>query len=137
MKTVILNRRSNQPGEFSFIPVRVHQRGSQESYLSPSNHFPARRARLTNASTIMFKAEITVTLRPSILDPQGKAANHALGELGFDSVRQVRIGKFVEMEIEAEDATAAERIARDAGDKLLANPVMEDFHVVIHELTSA
>ncbi len=85
----------------------------------------------------MFKAEITVTLRPSILDPQGKAAHHALDELGFEGVRQVRIGKFVEMEIEAATAEEAERVAREAGDKLLANPVMEDFEVVIHELTSA
>lgn len=85
----------------------------------------------------MFKAEITVTLRPSILDPQGKASHHALGELGFESVHQVRIGKFIELEIEAKDAADADRIAREAADKLLANPVMEDFHVVIHELTSA
>lgn len=85
----------------------------------------------------MYKAEITVTLRPSILDPQGKAAHHALGELGFEGVRQVRIGKFIELEIEADSAAEAERVAREAGDKLLANPVMEDFHVTIHELTSA
>ncbi|MGB0650577.1 MAG: phosphoribosylformylglycinamidine synthase subunit PurS [Rhodothermales bacterium] len=85
----------------------------------------------------MFKAEITVTLRPSILDPQGKAAHHALGELGFEGVHQVRIGKFVQMEIEAGSLAEAERIAREAGDKLLANPVMEDFEVVVSELTSA
>ena len=45
----------------------------------------------------MFKANITITLRSSILDPQGKASHHALGELGFGSVQSVRIGKFVEM----------------------------------------
>lgn len=90
-----------------------------------------------NDSIAMFKAEITVTLRPSILDPQGKAAHHALSELGFEGVHQVRIGKFVEMEIEAVDAAEAERIAREAGDKLLANPVMEDFEVSVRELTSA
>ena len=85
----------------------------------------------------MFKAEITVTLRPSILDPQGKAAHHALGELGFNGVHQVRIGKFIELEIEAASAQEAEKLAREAADKLLANPVMEDFQVTVHELTSA
>ena len=84
----------------------------------------------------MYKAEIIVTLRPSILDPQGKAAHHALGELGFQSIGQVRIGKFIELEIEAADAAAAERIARDAADKLLANPVMEDYRIVLHELST-
>ena len=85
----------------------------------------------------MFKAEITVTLRPSILDPKGKAAQHALGELGFDSVRQVRIGKVIALDIEADTAAEAERIAKDAAEKLLANPVMEDFDVTIHEHASA
>lgn len=85
----------------------------------------------------MFKAEITVTLRPSILDPQGKAAHHALGELGFQGVRQVRIGKFIELEIDAPTAADAERMAREAADKLLANPVMEDFKVTVHELAGA
>lgn len=85
----------------------------------------------------MFKAEITVTLRPSILDPQGKAAHHALGELGFQGVRQVRIGKFIELEIDAPTAADAEKMAREAADKLLANPVMEDFKVTIHELAGA
>ena len=85
----------------------------------------------------MFKAEITVTLRPSILDPQGKAAHHALGELGFKGVEQVRIGKFIELEIDAPSAADAERMAREAADKLLANPVMEDFKVTVNELTGA
>jgi len=105
-------------------------------YLWASRHFPYP-AWPDQRIIAMYKAEITVTLRPSILDPQGKAAHHALGELGFDSVHQVRIGKFIELQIEAGSAADAERIAKDAADKLLANPVMEDFHVVIHELTSA
>ncbi|MDA0378762.1 MAG: phosphoribosylformylglycinamidine synthase subunit PurS [Bacteroidetes bacterium] len=85
----------------------------------------------------MFKAEITVTLRPSILDPQGKAAHHALGELGFNGVHQVRIGKFIELEIDAPSAEEATRMAREAADKLLANPVMEDFQVKVNELAGA
>ena len=122
--------------EFSVSPRGVSQPGPLGLYLEPLRLFwfpawPDQRP------STMFRAEITVTLRPSILDPQGKAAQHALGELGFDSVRQVRIGKVIALDIEADTAAEAERIAKDAADKLLANPVMEDFDVVIHERTSA
>lgn len=79
----------------------------------------------------MFKATITVRLRKSILDPQGKAIYHALQNLGFDSVDQVRIGKSIEMWINAGSSEEAEQKARAACDKLLANPVMEDFEVVV------
>lgn len=84
----------------------------------------------------MFKANITITLRSSILDPQGKASHHALGELGFSSVQSVRIGKFVEMEIEAESKSKALEVAESACKELLANSVMEDYHVEIHELVA-
>ena len=70
----------------------------------------------------MYKASIHVTLRPSILDPQGKAAHHALHNLGFDGVERVRMGKFVEMWIDAASDAEAERVAREACEKLLANP---------------
>jgi len=79
----------------------------------------------------MFKATVIVTLRRSILDPQGKAVHHALHNLGYTAVTQVRIGKVVELWIEAPTAQAAERIAHEAAEKLLANPVMEDFHVSV------
>lgn len=79
----------------------------------------------------MYKASIHVTLRPSILDPQGKATHHALQSLGQASVDRVRIGKYVELWIDAADAAAAERAAREACEKLLANPVMEDFSVTV------
>ena len=82
----------------------------------------------------MYVAQIHVTLRPSILDPQGKAAQHALASLGFYAVERVRIGKFIEMQIDTDDAAEAERIARTACEKLLANPVMEDFTVEVAPL---
>lgn len=82
----------------------------------------------------MYLAQIRVTLRPSILDPQGKAAQHALASLGFDAVERVRIGKYVEVRIDTDDAAEAERIARAACEKLLANPVMEDFSVEVEPL---
>lgn len=85
----------------------------------------------------MFKARITVTLRPSILDPQGKVSHHALTELGFTSISGVRIGKFIEMDIDAGSAEAARAQAEEACTKLLANQVMEDFHIDIDELSPA
>jgi len=77
----------------------------------------------------MYKATLSITLRPSILDPQGKATRHALADLGFTGVEDVRIGKYVEMLIEADSTEAAQAIAAQACDKLLANPVMEDYAV--------
>ena len=82
----------------------------------------------------MYKAKITVTLRPSILDPQGKAIHHALGSLGYSGVERVRMGKFAEMWIDADSLEAAEKVAREACEKLLANPVMEDFEITLEEV---
>ena len=79
----------------------------------------------------MYKARISVTLRSSILDPQGKAAHHALTHLGFENVEQVRIGKYIEMNIDADSSEEAEEVARKTCEKLLANTVMEDFAIKI------
>ncbi|MDQ7040352.1 MAG: phosphoribosylformylglycinamidine synthase subunit PurS [Rhodothermus sp.] len=84
----------------------------------------------------MFKATVTVRLRPSILDPQGKAVHHALQNLGYAAVTQVRIGKVIDLWIDADSAETAERIAREAAEKLLANPVMEDFDVTVTQVTT-
>src|SRR5690606_17305232 len=56
------------------------------------------------SAAAMFKADIHVTLRPSILDPQGKATQHALAHLGLGAVERVRMGKYIELWIEAESA---------------------------------
>ncbi len=82
----------------------------------------------------MFRATVRVTLRPSILDPQGKAVRHALHSLGYGAVEGVRTGKLVELRIAADDRAEAERVAREAAEKLLANPVMEDFAVEVEAL---
>jgi phosphoribosylformylglycinamidine synthase len=79
-----------------------------------------------------FTAHVTVTLRPSILDPQGKATQHALTQLNFTQVGSVRIGKFIALEIDAASEDEARQVAEKAAGQLLANPVMEDFHVVVH-----
>jgi len=77
----------------------------------------------------MYTAYITVTLRPAILDPQGKAAHHALQNLGFEKINSVRIGKYMELQVSADSKEDAEVAVRSACDKLLANPVMEDYTV--------
>lgn len=80
-----------------------------------------------------YEAHITITLRPSILDPQGKATSHALDQLGFDSVEDVRIGKHIRLRIEADSPDDARRTATEACEKLLANQVMEDFSIEVRE----
>jgi phosphoribosylformylglycinamidine synthase len=75
----------------------------------------------------VYIAKIRVTLRPSILDPQGKAVEHAIGSLGVGSVQGVRMGKYVEMRVEASSEADARKVTEEVCRKLLANPVMEDF----------
>lgn len=82
----------------------------------------------------MYKAKITVTLRKSILDPQGKATHHALQSLGLDSIKEVRIGKVIELNIDADNESKAQEVAHTASEKLLANPVMEDFNIEISKV---
>ncbi len=77
----------------------------------------------------MYKATISITLRPSILDPEGKTVHHALTNLGFHDVAQVRMGKHAEVWIDVEDEETAREVVTDACEKLLANPVTENFDI--------
>ena len=81
----------------------------------------------------MFRSKITVTLRKSILDPQGKAVEHGIHSLGYDKVQDVRIGKSIELSVDTQSKQEAEEITREVCKKLLANPVMEDFSFVVEE----
>ncbi len=76
-----------------------------------------------------MKALVHVTLKPEVLDPQGKAIQKASAQLGYDSVRAVRQGKVFELEIDAADEEAARRLLGELCEKLLANPVIEDYRV--------
>jgi len=77
------------------------------------------------------KARVHVTLKTGVLDPQGKAIEHALGQLGFDGVESVRTGKVIELELADEDADAArDRIDRMCR-QLLANTVIENYDIEI------
>lgn len=81
----------------------------------------------------MYHSKILVTLRQSILDPQGKAVEHGTHSLGYDKVRNVRIGKFVELDVDAASQLEAEKITKEVSEKLLANPVMEDFSYTLEK----
>ena len=82
----------------------------------------------------MFKATVYVTLRESVLDPQGNAVHESLHSLGYDEVADVRIGKYMELEINSDEQTAAEERVRDMCEKLLANTVIEDFRFDLNKL---
>jgi len=81
----------------------------------------------------LYHSKILVTLRQSILDPQGKAVEHGTHSLGYERVRNVRIGKFVELDVDASSREEAEKITKEVSEKLLANPVMEDFSYTIEK----
>lgn len=79
-----------------------------------------------------MKAKVYVTLKPSVLDPQGKAIHHSVELLGFEKINEIRQGKYFEIALdaalsEAEAKASAEKIAKD----VLANPVIEDYRVEI------
>lgn len=79
----------------------------------------------------MIKARITVTLKNGVLDPQGKAIEHALGGLGFGGVGGVRQGKVFDVELQEGDRAKAEADLKAMCDKLLANTVIENYAVEI------
>ncbi len=81
-----------------------------------------------------YLAKVTVTLKKSILDPQGKAVYHSLKSLGVDSVLEVRIGKYIELTIEATSLENARLVTETACKKLPVNPVMEDFDFSLEKL---
>ena len=78
-----------------------------------------------------MKASVYITLKPAVLDPQGQATAATLGRLGFDEVGGVRIGKFIEVELDTEDREAARARLAEMCDKLLANTVIEDYRIEI------
>ena len=75
--------------------------------------------------------KVYVTLKRSILDPQGKTIAGALGTLGYDAVRDVRQGKYFELDIDAASADEARSLATEVADRLLANPVIESYRVEV------
>lgn len=79
----------------------------------------------------MIKARVIVTLKNGVLDPQGKAIEHALSGLGFDGVGSVRQGKVFDLELTGADKAKAEADLKAMCDKLLANTVIENYSVTL------
>ena len=80
---------------------------------------------------MIFIAQVKVMPLKELLDPQGKAVLGGLSNLGLNSIRDVRIGKNITLQIEAGAPDTAKQIAEEAAKKLLANPVMEMFEIII------
>jgi len=80
-----------------------------------------------------FRVQVRVMPRASLLDPQGQAVEHALHALGFGEVDRVRIGKHLVLEVEAPTRDEALALARAMCDRLLANPVTEDYDLAVEE----
>ena len=78
-----------------------------------------------------MRAVVTVMLKAGVLDPQGRAIGHALGQLGFAGVGEVRAGKVVELELAETDPARARAAAEDMARRLLANTVIESYRVEI------
>ncbi len=78
-----------------------------------------------------MKARVYVTLKEGVLDPQGKAVEHALSTLGYKGVKEVRVGKFFELELAEEDSSRAKGELTEMCKALLANTVIEDFRFEI------
>lgn len=76
-----------------------------------------------------MKAKVHITLKNGVLDPQGKAVQHALGSLGFDGVKDVRQGKFIELELAETDKAKAKEAVEQMCKQLLANTVIENYTI--------
>ena len=77
-----------------------------------------------------MKALIHVTTKPDVLDPQGKAIAHAASQLGYEAIEKVRQGKLFEIELAADSDALARTLLIELCEKLLANPVIEDYEIV-------
>jgi phosphoribosylformylglycinamidine synthase len=72
---------------------------------------------------------VRITPRPGVLDPQGRAVARALGDLGYSEITEVRTGRLIELELALDDPARARALVAEMCDKLLANPVIEDYAV--------
>ncbi|MBI4341219.1 MAG: phosphoribosylformylglycinamidine synthase subunit PurS [Candidatus Omnitrophica bacterium] len=78
-----------------------------------------------------MKAKVYITLKPGLLDAQGKTVKSALDSLGFKGVREVRMGKYIELDLNGAKAATAKKEVERMCAKLLANPIIENYHVEV------
>ncbi len=84
-----------------------------------------------------YIAEVVVALKEVVNDPQGLVVRDSLHHLGFESVSRVRVGKHIEVELEAVSTAAADAAVREMCEKLLRNPVIEDHRIIVREAAPA
>ena len=82
----------------------------------------------------MYRAKVLIKRRPSILDPQGKAVEIGAQHLGLTNIKNTRIGKYIEFDVDTKDKKEAEKEVSNYCDKLLANPIMEDYEFTLDEV---
>jgi len=85
------------------------------------------------AEILQWKAKVEVTLKKSVLDPQGVAVENSLKALGYEQIGQVRVGKYLELTLDAADREEAAKLVEDMSRRLLSNPVIEDFSYSLQE----
>lgn len=85
----------------------------------------------------MFKAKIHVTLKKSVLDPQGKTVLHALETLGYREAKDLRVGKYFELALDAANNAEAQKKIKEICDKVLVNTVIEDYAFELQEAAAA
>jgi len=78
-----------------------------------------------------MKAKVFVSLKPGVLDPQGKAIQHSVELLGFSGIADVRQGKYFELDLATNETAQAKQLAVEVADKLLANPVIESYRIEV------
>jgi phosphoribosylformylglycinamidine synthase PurS subunit len=83
----------------------------------------------------LFKAKVLIKRRPSILDPQGVAVEKGAKHLGITNIKDTRIGKLIEFNVDLKDRKAAEKEVKDYCSKLLSNPIIEDYEFTLSEFT--
>ena len=79
----------------------------------------------------VMRAKVYVSLKPSILDPQGQTISDALKNFGYEAVREVRQGKYFEIDVDSESVKHVRKLVSEIADKLLANPVIESYRVEV------
>lgn len=82
-------------------------------------------------ATISYAVQVRITPRPGILDPEGETIGRALGALGYDGVSDVRAGRLISLRLEADSAEAARAAAAEMCDRLIANPIIEDYAIQV------
>ena len=83
----------------------------------------------------MYLAKVFIRLKPTVSDPQGQTIQGGLRQLGFDSVESVRAGKYMEIRLDEDDEESAGRKLRDMCEKLLANPIIEDYTFDLEQIS--